>query len=201
MNKKFVGILLILISFTAFADEDIPAPLGLVWGTSGDVLKTEFSASLDEEEHSRIKFYEINKTPINSAEFNKIYGFVDDKYGLVKVVLVKDIANDAYGSDGLELYKKYKEVLQGKYGKPKSYEYTGREVYKETDEFYQCLKYQGCGARASFFEPKKDTSISVLLRGWKRGEGDMVISYESLLYSKANKEIQKETNKVISDGL
>ncbi|AMO83117.1 MULTISPECIES: hypothetical protein [Hafniaceae] len=201
MNKKFVGILLILISFTAFADEDIPAPLGLVWGTSGDVLKNEYSASLDEAEHSRLKFYEINKTPINSAEFNKVYGFVDDKYGLVKVVLVKDISSDAYGSEGLELYKKYKNVLQGKYGKPKSYEYTGREVYKETDEFYQCLKYQGCGARASFFEPKKDTSISVLLRGWKRGEGDMVISYESLLYSKANEEIQKETNKVISDGL
>lgn len=108
MNKKFVGILLILISFTAFADEDIPAPLGLVWGTSGDVLKNEYSASLDEAEHSRLKFYEINKTPINSAEFNKVYGFVDDKYGLVKVVLVKDISSDAYGSEGLELYKKYK---------------------------------------------------------------------------------------------
>ncbi|WP_447880560.1 hypothetical protein [Serratia fonticola] len=193
-----------LISFLmlslAHADDDINAPVGLAWGMSGKKLVTEYSA-VETNASADLKLYKIVSPPIKIPDFDYLYGAVDEKYGLVRVVLVKELTNDTYGSDGLELYKKYKDILKEKYGKPDSFEYIGRKVYKEKDEFYQCLDYRGCGAYLSFFAPKAKTGLYMALKGYGRGEGSLHITYESSNLKKLEAEKNSETLEKASQGL
>lgn len=82
-------------------------------------------------------------------------------------------------------------------GKPVSYEYIGRKLYTESDEFYQCLRYQGCRSYVSFYSPIKgsDVGISVSLQGIKRGNGNLNIVYESMGFVKYRDE-QKQAEKL-----
>ncbi len=62
-------------------------------------------------------------------------------------------------------------MLTKKYGKPSSHlEISGQELYKDYDEFYQCLGYSGCGAYFSVYNFSGGT-IGLELIGQSRGEG------------------------------
>lgn len=64
-----------------------------------------------------------------------------------------------------------KSKLTAKYGTPtNSYEYIGRKLWDEYDEFYQCLAYSGCGAWISLFESKAGESIALQLNASVAGK-------------------------------
>ncbi|ECK6867611.1 hypothetical protein FSD44_24235 [Salmonella enterica] len=182
--------------------KDIPPPLGLRWGEGISDL-TKYNGAKIIVKSGRYALLSIENTPVKIPGF-EVKGLVNDKYGLVKVEIKKDIIDDIYGAEGVELYEKYKKVLEGKYGKPKpSYEYIGRSLYKEKDEFYQCLSYSGCGQYISFFFPVKDShmTISLELKGERRGRGRLEMVYESQAFMNAKSEDANEEKDAIKNGL
>lgn len=195
---------IILVSFLAstqvYAEGEVSAPVGLAWGMSGEKLITEFS-SVPTDSPDELKLYKIENPPIKIPDFDLVYGAVDNKYGLVRVVLIKKFVGDIYGHDGFELYKKYKEILKGKYGKPDSFEYIGKKLYKESDEFYQCLSYGGCGAYTSFFPEKNNSGLYIELKGYGRGVGALRVIYESGDLKKIEVEKNNEALEQANKGL
>ncbi|EJA5988494.1 hypothetical protein P4Q63_002928 [Salmonella enterica] len=197
MRNYFLLTAFFIPSVFADATEltDITAPLGLNWGENASELIKDNGAS-QVYESGRMKVYALKNTPVKLPGFDTEV-IVDDKYGLVKVLLSKDVSDDMTGFEGLHIYKEYKKILSEKYGKPVSYEYIGRKLYTESDEFYQCLRYQGCGSYVSFYSPIKgsDAGISVFLQGIKRGDGKLNIVYESMGFVKYRDE-QKQAEKL-----
>jgi len=180
----------------------IQAPLGLKWGESKDELVKKYSASPADKNNSRLSLYALNNPPIKVPGFESYYGVVDEKYGLVKVIVVESITDDAYGSKGIEDYKKLSAILSKKYGNPSDkFEYSGKELYKESDEFYQCLAYQGCGAYSSYYKPSGGAMISLELKGKSRGQGYLTINYESTLFNKVLTERDSDTKEKAEQGL
>jgi hypothetical protein len=59
--------------------------------------------------------------------------------------------------------------------------YSGGKVYKEADEFYQCLTYQGCGTWARFYGGEGRSAI-LELNGYRgrRGAGYIDLSVEAI---------------------
>ena len=200
--KLLASVVLLGFSAIAIADEGIQAPLGLKWGESKENLTKNYNASPADKNDSRLRLYSLGNPPVKVPGFDEFYGVVDEKYGLVKVIVVENISGDAYGSQGVEDYKKLKNILSKKYGKPSDqYEYIGRDIYKESDEFYQCLAYQGCGAYSSFYKPAGGGVIGLELKGQRRGEGFLTINYESTLFDKVIKERDSESQTKAEQGL
>lgn len=198
----FASLVFLFCSTGVVADEGFSAPLGLKWGLSQETLINDYSATPAGKNDTRLKIFLISNPPIKVSGFDEFYGVIDDKYGLVKVVVIENIDGDAYGSKGLEEYKKIKEVIAKKYGKPSSqYEYTGRELYKDNDEFYQCLAYQGCGIYSSFFKPTGGGDVAVSLKGESRGKGYLSIDYESVLFSNVLNEQENDSKSQAEQGL
>ncbi|MCL6745130.1 hypothetical protein [Kosakonia sp. R1.Fl] len=204
MNKVNLAIGVILLSIVSLtrAADGFSAPLGLTWGDSREKLVNDYGASLYDKNETRLKIYVINKPPTPVPGFEEYYGVVDDKFGLVKVIAIENINDDAFGSKGLDEYKSLKSLLTKKYSKPDlSYEYIGRDLYREKNEFYQCLAYQGCGSYSTFFSPAGGGDIALELKGIKRGQGFVKISYESLLFKSVTDERDAENKDKKEKGL
>lgn len=92
----------------------------------------------------------------------------------------KTITEDSAGIKGKQKYKELNDALIAKYGKPKISQHSvGHAVWNESDEFYQCLSYDGCGAWESIWTGG-EKSITLRLKGLgKRGVGFIEISYQS----------------------
>ena len=70
-------------------------------------------------------------------------------------------------------------ALTEKYGKPKSsYHNVGVRLFKDPDEFYQCLAYDGCGFWVDVFD-LPDRAILLKLNGLSRGTGFITLAYEA----------------------
>jgi len=110
----------------------------------------------------------------------------------------KKIKSDVYGTEGQKEYFKYKEALTNKFGKPKnSLEVVGLEVFEDSDEFYQCLTYDGCGCYVSLF----GDHLTLKLEGIERGKGNLIITYKSELFTKYIENEEKESENKIKNGL
>ena len=74
-----------------------------------------------------------------------------------------------------------KKTLSKKYGPTENSEFIGLglPLYKDIDEFYQCLAYDGCGGWVSLWQFPDESSIGLILHGLKRGTGFMTITYET----------------------
>jgi hypothetical protein len=116
-------------------------------------------------------------------------------------MISKDITGDIYGTDGKEQYSDLKSKLTKKYDIPDSYEYVGRKLWDEPDEFYQCLAYPGCGTYASFFETKSGETVSIALKGLGRGKGYLKITYEGPSWSDAVDAYRNKESKSDEDAL
>lgn len=94
--------------------------------------------------------------------------FVNDK--LLKLSSIGNtIKNDPDGNDGKKRFSALKQSLDEKYGKPSSEgQIVALKLYKEQDEFYECLAYEGCGVWCAIYEPP-GRAISVDMNGIKRG--------------------------------
>ncbi|GAD29940.1 hypothetical protein PLEI_1594 [Photobacterium leiognathi lrivu.4.1] len=199
--KKLISISLLLLSTSSIAS-GIKAPFGLAWGMSKSDLT---SAGVELSECSTDKGVERCQTlkPVKGVSFGQLYAlFIDQEKGLHKVIMIsQDITSDISGSKGKALYSKVKSSLDKKYGESKSYEYFGNKLYDEYDEFYQCLKYDGCGSWVSFWSPKDGGNAIAELKGLSRGHGFLRLAYESNTWSQIVDSMKKREQASDDDAL
>lgn len=199
--KKSILISLMLLTTSSLASE-ISAPFGFTWGQSKSELQ---SSGVKLTECSIDDGLETCRTvtPIKGVSFGQLYVlFIDEESGLHKVVMISEnITSDITGAEGKALYSKVKSSLDNKYGDSKSYEYIGMKLYDEYDEFYQCLKYDGCGTWASFWAPEGGGAAVVELAGVGRGSGFLKLSYESKVWSQILENIKKRQQASDNDAL
>jgi len=181
--KILLPVIFLFVTTNVVASE-VTAPFGLKWGQTQKELTDK---KVDLTDCSTSKKITSCKTinPVKGVSFGDLYMlFIDDDKGLQKIkMLSKDISSDISGSEGKALYSKVKSSLTKKYNAPKAYEYIGQKLYDEYDEFYQCLKYDGCGSWFSFWEVKNGGNAFVELKGLSRGKGYLVLTYESKEWS------------------
>lgn len=113
----------------------------------------------------------------------------------------QDVTNDITGSSGKKLYFKAKDSLTKKYGEPKAYEQIGTKLYKKYDEFYQCLRYAGCGMWTSLWQRPEGGMVLVELKGKVRGTGYLSMSYESKKWSDVLKAREANETAIDADAL
>lgn len=176
MKKLLIATaLLSAFSFSAAAK----APFGFTWGESiskyGSVESNDLGgvviAKSAPKSHSMIESYII---------------FAGKNEGLQMVKAIgKDIIGDAYGIEGKAQYNKFKAALKKSgYKENNKFEYIGSSLYKDADEFYECLNYDGCG---SYFWIGTDVegtlaTISIESAG-RRGSGFIKLSFDSPKWS------------------
>jgi hypothetical protein len=201
--KRFATLLLAALSIS-FASEDsletekpLDAPLGLKWGMKiSEVSCTPLS------QEANLTVCDIKSPPKKMADAFSYMLVFDEDEGLQKImILTDDIEGDVYGFKGKEAYDKYKKALQRKYGKPTStYEYTGQKLYDQADEFYECLRYTGCGSYTAFYE-KAGTVVLLALKGDRRGSGYINIAIESPRWEIIMKRAEYKERKQAEDAL
>lgn len=167
------------------------APFGLRWGMSTEQVKTlvgKYSQAEPRADRPGISIIHFGAAPKTPARTALITALFSADVGLVKLVWQsEEIDNDVYGIKGKSFYSQIKNIIKEKYtsGDSKETEIVGVKLYNEADEFYQCLKYAGCGAWSLFRRPDSGGIIAVQLRGVRRGVGYVAVSYESPQFSAA----------------
>jgi hypothetical protein len=163
---------------SAAADGD-EAMFGLRWGMTTAQVKAS-GVKLDfQEQEGDIKTYKAPSLPKGLSDFEGYaLGFADDK--LAKIVAAsKDITGDLTGSEGKARYEELKSMIAEKYGSPiNERRRTGLKLFEDRDEFYECLKYDGCGAWAAWWE-KPTVFITIRVHGKRRGVGYIRIVAEA----------------------
>ena len=205
MNKNIFNLLFVYFFLSSIANvvaAEIMAPFGLEWGQTQKQLNNK---NIDLTDCSTIKKVTSCTTtnPTKSVSFGELYLlFIDEEKGLQKIkMLGKDIVSDVSGLEGKALYSKVKKSLIKKYDKAKEYEYIGLTVYKEYDEFYQCLKYDGCGSWYAFWEGESGGTIGLQLKGLSRGKGYLSLTYESKEWGTIIDSLQQREDKSDNDAL
>lgn len=199
--RVIIMLLFCSLSSNVFAD-GVEAPFGLKWGQTQAELKSK-KVRLTKCKPQGALTLCMTDNPIKKVSFGEIYHLVfDRKEGLVKVVLSsKSFDSDIYGIDGKKTYNKVKTSLNKKYGNGSNYEWSGRKLYKDRDEFYLCLKYEGCGAWASSWKINGGGTIFLELNGLSRTKGYLSISYESMTWTKVLNRIQNQNLAKDEDAL
>lgn len=171
------------------AAEPFPEPFGLNWTmTETQLKKSGFKSATPA---GKFNVLTSVSTPKAWSKADT-YMAVTYQKKLVKVIAhSRAFTSDIYGSDGKALYSQVKSLLTKKYGEPDTqYEHTGLKLYDDSDEFYQCLKYDGCGTYLSLF--KVDGGIvAVQLKGTGRGKGYLSVGYESPAFYAAKNTIEQ----------
>jgi len=200
MIKK---LLLPVLLFLPYANVMADGPFGTIWGKSISGTEAQGVSCGEKTAKNRFTICKTTKLPKNLSISEQYSLYFDKKYNLQKVTMIsKDITGDPYGSDGKEKYSDLKTKLTKKYGNPTgSYEYIGRKLYEESDEFYQCLRYSGCGTYISFFESKSGEVVALELKGLGRGKGYITIGYEGPSWSDALDAYKNKVSKSDEDAL
>jgi hypothetical protein len=176
ISNIFLTLALSLITLNSFSGE-ITAPLGFTWGESKDDM-IEKGVVFGECETRKLLVCVVI-TPLKSISFvDVMIAKFDKNENLVGVSMTtSDIKSDIYGSEGIDIYNDLKINISKLYGKPESYEYTGRSLFTKSDEFYQCLSYDGCGRYVSYWI--QEGAVGIEIEGVGRGSGYLLITYES----------------------
>lgn len=193
---------LTVFTAAAFAADGDEAMFGLKWGMNPSDLKAIGIALAKTKGERNLETYKTTSLPKNLSEVESyILIFADGK--LAKITAIgKDITNDPTGSSGKDRVESLTSALTDKYGKPSNnYQSIGNKLFKEYDEFYQCLAYSGCGQWATIYEPN-DKDISVELKGQRRGSGYILLTVESKpQWSKALEIFKTRRNSSDKDAL
>ena len=193
MKRVIFLMSLMLMSLGVRAVDGFPDPFGLTWGMSeASLVKLGFARSSSDSGPLHVLTSKIAPKPWSQAE---TYVAVTYNDRLVKVVaLSRSFSADIMGSEGKAAYEKINNVLTNKYGQPaKHMEEVGLKLYTEYDEFYQCLKYAGCGAYFTSYNISGGI-IGVNLEGESRGVGYLKVTYESPAFAIALMEIKHKVS-------
>ena len=197
-----VAALLFGLFHGALADDAKDALFGLKWGMTTSEIKG-FGISLSKVKGDRnLDFYSTTSLPKQLSDAES-YTLVFSEGKLVKLIAIgKDIANDPNGTDGKERFDVLKKSLQDKYGTPSTnYQSVGNKLFKEHDEFYQCLAYSGCGLWVALFTTPTKV-VAVELNGLRRGTGYIQVSAEAVPgWHEALEKVKSFKNRSDADAL
>jgi hypothetical protein len=181
MKKYFIALLMILNPLQSYAGGE--AMFGLTFGMTVDEVRSLIPTMVLNNSDDIISVYNVT----DPKEMPRHLSIIE-KYSLVFVgdKLLKigaygfEINNDSYGIEGKSIFKKIYSGLNEKYGKPSLERQTfGNKIWTKSDEFYQCLAYDGCGNWFSVYEVK-GKGIILTLNGLSRGKGFISLTVESV---------------------
>lgn len=177
--RTLLAVAFVVTAPLVIAADGDEALFGLKWGmTLADVKSAGVNLTKTKGDRN-LETFRASSVPRGLSDFES-YSFVFADGKLVKLWgLSKDIVNDPTGSAGKQQFEALRSALTEKYGKPRlNYQSVGNKLFKEYDEFYQCLAYSGCGLWAVTFDtPGKH--ISLELKGQRRGTGYLDITSEA----------------------
>ena len=179
MLKLALASLVFLTSSAVLAADGDDALFGLKWGMSISEIRSTGSTLTKSRGDRNLETYKTSTVPRPLSDFESyMLIFADGK--LVKLWGIgKDIPGDPTGSSGKERFETLRAALKEKYGQStQNYQTIGNKLFKEYDEFYQCLAYSGCGMWVSTFETQ-EKAVILELKGLKRGIGYLEITAES----------------------
>ena len=188
-----IFICVLLISVYAYAGNE--AMFGLNFGQTPKEIRALGSTLTFKDNNKNFSSYTCNSLPKNSSSAES-YTLIFSDDSLVKVIMIGNtISNDIYGSDGKEAFINTFELLKKKYIVHLFRTELGLELYDESDEFYQCLAYDGCGLYAAIL--KNDSkNITLQLKGLERGKGYLILTAEAVPeFEKALEKSKLTTNK------
>lgn len=187
MLKLIICITGILFSCHAFAEkQNIEAPFGLEWGAQKSSLVGNGINFTECESQGWVEQCQTKSVPKSLSTSDFYLLLFSKKYGLQKVLMLgESISGDIYGTTGKAQYGKLKSALKTKYKTANSYEYVGRKLWDESDEFYQCLAYDGCGNWATYWTDDYQGLIALELLGASRGAGFIKLTYEGQFWERA----------------
>jgi len=192
-----VAVFIFLLASLVFSQE---AMFGLDWGMSAEQVESSGVALAKTEIDRNFSIYRTASLPKNLSDVES-YTLIFDQSSLCKIVMTgRTIGNDPYGTDGKARFSVIENLLKAKYGKPESHCLAGLELYKDRDEFYECLKYRGCGLWMSSFKAE-NKSMLLQLKGLGRGTGFITLTIESLAFPEAVRKYQASGNKADADAL
>lgn len=185
MHKKILSMIVFFVLTLPVHSQsaDMTSAFGIAFGQT--VIKVrELGAVIDKDNqlsNEYTEWYKVKRFPKHPAD--TAFGLIGfTTAGLQKIVWVsEDITSDADGSKGRDKFSYYEEIINKKYNllqPSKKYQISGAKLYKESDEFYQCLKYGGCGMWASVWTGAWGSTILEIQTSGKRGEGWLRLSYE-----------------------
>lgn len=183
----FLFLALPLLWQQALASEPVfPKPFGLSWGATSKELSDIGFTKLDSgDDMVAMHSYATPKSWSIGKEY--VVFLYNDK--MVRAgAFSEPFKNDVYGTEGKEAFERIVGLIGKKYGPMKKTTFTGLKLYKDSDEFYQCLEYAGCG----YYQASLDYAggqIHVRLIGERRGEGKLMVSYDSPELNAANSAI------------
>lgn len=199
---KVILSLLFITTFPAIGADGDEALFGLRWGMTVAEVKSAGVKLTRVELDRNLDTYKAPSMPKNLTDF-KSYSMMFANGKLIKMWgISKDIYNDPNGYSGKERFNALKYTLIGKYGKPKlSNQTIGNKLFEDSDEFYQCLSYSGCGQWAVVFETI-DKTVGIELKGLSRGTGYLDITAEAIpQFSQALKEYEFKKDSSDKDAL
>lgn len=185
------------IDFSKYPGVIKPAAFGYYFGLTKEQIEDSGIELYDEQESDTMASANTTSAPIPWADA-EFYVLRFYKQKLLSISAVgKDITNDATGSEGRAKYKELRDSLTEKYGKAsKSMHSVGNNLWKETDEFYQCLAYDGCGVWGDIWKGDEKEIVIELKGPGTRGKGYIVITYESKPEWRAAIDAQAAKNKI-----
>lgn len=198
MIKVILAILFLSIASFPAETAGADAPFGFKWGQKINMAKCtnvkEVAPGFVVCETATVS------KPVQKMDFVLLAIY---KGALVKITaFMKNVEGDPYGVKGTESYENMKSLLSKKYGEPvTATEFIGRELYQEPSEFYQCLKYDGCGMFFSVWGDSDESQVALELVGLGRGTGCLKIIYESNAFRKALAEIEQNEEMEAGENL
>ena len=205
---KYLYLFLLSIFSITLSSAEIDAPLGVKWGLTkyqlnGMGVKLSDCSILD----NGVEMCKATNTPKTLSFTKSVYFYFHYKKKTLEQVFVfgNYIENDIYGNKGKKDYERVKASLYKKYPESSGfthneYEFVGLEVYDQSDEFYQCLDYDGCGYWVTYIL-SKNGGVSVQLNGDSRGKGNLNVTWESPEWSKMQAEIVDDVSTQDDDAL
>jgi hypothetical protein len=198
--KKIITLIIALLLSVSYAADN--APLGLVWGQK--ILSSQcLSKSEKIDDKTGLVLCVLKDVPNPIPDLDGVTVVLSPERNLLKVrVFFKDISEDPYGSKGIKEFTKYTNILTKKYKEPGLHKtITGVTLYENSDEFYQCLRYAGCGMYLAIWDLPDGGAISLELKGIARGKGFIVISYETPAFSAELRKSEERNRKKAESSL
>lgn len=208
MKNAIIFVIALAISSLALAESPAQnygkyaAPFGLEWGMSKEQVM-EMGVELTPSDSVKGN-YGTTTLPKNLSDAKEYDLFFEQEFGLVLVAAyTRHMTGDLYGSKGKERYSQLKTAIIKKYGKPRlEYEMTGlTRIFGDSNQFYECLKYDGCGAWTSFWGSAKDGNIRLDILGLSRGTGWVSLIYASAASFTASEKKKEEQSRSDEDAL
>jgi len=180
LGQIVIIVIAFVFAFPTFADEKKEAMFGLNWGMTPKEITSLGITLIKVNEEKNFQYYITKSLPKNLSDIEN-YGLTFSDGKLVKLAAIcKEITNDPTGSSGKKRFDVLNKSLQDKYGTPThKYQGSGGTLFKEYDEFYECLNYAGCGVWACVYNTPTKT-ISLELKGQSRGTGFIALVVEAV---------------------